>query len=193
MIECLFFARTEQIKRTLRRWTFGDGEHPHDKCEASGYGYHNAHSPFDVRVAVRLPNGCFPVQLGPARTDPRWPQRCACGYQFQDDDEWQVFVEWLYRHPQTGALVIESEFPLGAMWWVDHYPASFDSKLHAERGGGPHLFVKTPGGPWDIDAKSSNGDGWTRTGTPPHITAHPSILIEGRYHGWLKDGVLSPC
>ena len=33
--------------------------------------------------------------------------------------------------------------------------------------------------------------GWSVTGEPPRITAHPSINAVGDYHGWLVDGVLS--
>ncbi|MHB1953562.1 MAG: hypothetical protein ACYCOU_07395 [Sulfobacillus sp.] len=33
--------------------------------------------------------------------------------------------------------------------------------------------------------------GWTVTGDAPLITVAPSINLVGRYHGWLKNGVLS--
>jgi hypothetical protein len=33
-------------------------------------------------------------------------------------------------------------------------------------------------------------DGWKVTGTPPQLTVHPSINYEGRYHGYLKSGVI---
>lgn len=68
--------------------------------------------------------------------------------------------------------------------------------------GGPDGHVhtlRTPGGDRVIDAPSPNGSKWTRTGTPPILTARPSILA-GRdsqgnrlYHGFLTDGILESC
>lgn len=56
----------------------------------------------------------------------------------------------------------------------------------------PPINVLCPnGGEWCVDAKSSNGDGWTVSGEPPRITCVPSILLKG-YHGFLRDGVFTP-
>jgi hypothetical protein len=46
---------------------------------------------------------------------------------------------------------------------------------------------------WVIDQKASNGgaSGWTIAGEAPSLTASPSINVEGIYHGWLRDGVLT--
>lgn len=59
-------------------------------------------------------------------------------------------------------------------------------------GKRPPLMICTPDGNWwMVDCLSSNGvSGWTITGEPPNLTAHPSIGSSD-YHGWLKDGVLS--
>lgn len=60
------------------------------------------------------------------------------------------------------------------------------------------ICVVCPGGShWMPDQVSSNGSGWTVTGTAPRITCTPSIWVsqgEGprEYHGWLNDGVFSP-
>lgn len=32
--------------------------------------------------------------------------------------------------------------------------------------------------------------GWRVTGELPNITIHPSINVEGYYHGWITDGVI---
>lgn len=54
------------------------------------------------------------------------------------------------------------------------------------------LCVVCPNGEqWEVDRKSSNGDGWKVTGEWPNITCFPSIVVRG-YHGWLKDGEFSP-
>lgn len=55
----------------------------------------------------------------------------------------------------------------------------------------PINVVCPNGREWCVDAKSSNGDGWTVTGEPPRITCSPSILVPG-YHGFLRDGVFTP-
>lgn len=56
----------------------------------------------------------------------------------------------------------------------------------------PPICVLCPNGAeWCVDAKSSNGEGWTVTGQPPTITAAPSILVPG-YHGFLQGGVFTP-
>lgn len=34
-------------------------------------------------------------------------------------------------------------------------------------------------------------DGWKVTGAAPKVTVYPSINFDGRYHGWLKNGVIS--
>lgn len=78
----------------------------------------------------------------------------------------------------------------GAMWFEDD--------------GDPNdLVVKLPSGSeWHIDrGRHMNAQPdrvgkpripqWMRTGEPPNITANPSINHVGRYHGWLKDGVLT--
>jgi len=52
----------------------------------------------------------------------------------------------------------------------------------------PPICVVCPNGDlWEIDRKSSNGDGWRVTGDLPRITCAPSIKTEG-YHGHLRNG-----
>ncbi len=55
----------------------------------------------------------------------------------------------------------------------------------------PPVCVVCPNGEqWEIDRWSSNGTGWTVTGTLPDITCSPSIVVEG-YHGFLSKGVFT--
>lgn len=52
----------------------------------------------------------------------------------------------------------------------------------------PPICVVCPNGEWwEIDRKSSNGDGWAVTGDLPNITCTPSIVVPG-YHGFLQNG-----
>ena len=51
----------------------------------------------------------------------------------------------------------------------------------------PICVVCPNGAWWEIDRKSSNGDGWLVTGELPNITCSPSI-VAGNYHGFLRGG-----
>ncbi len=104
-------------------------------------------------------------------------------------------------NPATGQVYAEWGYvPPGAMWfapWLTNLRDSIHFEaLPADVRAKGHLLVKTPGGDWDVDSKSANGTGWTRTGEPPLVTARPSIGVpwpEMKYHGFLSDGFLVPC
>jgi len=55
----------------------------------------------------------------------------------------------------------------------------------------PIIVVCPNGEQWEIDRKSSNGNGWVVIGEWPYITCTPSIVVPG-YHGFLKDGEFTP-
>jgi hypothetical protein len=107
------------------------------------------------------------------------------------------------RRTDTGEVYKHfQEAPPGAMMDCDYLkefalPESEAKALSDEHirirkhPDGRVIMVKTPGGDWILDQISLQGNFWTRTGEPPNITANPSI-ITGNYHGWLKNGVLSP-
>jgi hypothetical protein len=95
---------------------------------------------------------------------------------------WQVFQDQIYRRADTGEEYTLRDAPPGAMYiatWHDN-----------------HLRVCLPpnGGHdyWDVDGPSKNGNGWTRSGDLPNVTANPSILTP-RYHGFLRGGWLEEC
>jgi hypothetical protein len=84
--------------------------------------------------------------------------------------------------------------PPGAMWYADWYPDSFRTRSP----DGRVLIIRTPASDWNVDGPASNCPGWTRTGTPPNVSATPSIgqyNADGsfKYHGWLRNGVLVEC
>lgn len=61
------------------------------------------------------------------------------------------------------------------------------------------IFIVLPDGlHWCVDEKAFNpelgyhGDGWEVTGELPNISVTPSIQTD-RYHGWVKNGVLTRC
>ena len=56
----------------------------------------------------------------------------------------------------------------------------------------PPICVVLPDGEmWEIDRKSSNGNGWTVNGTWPNLSCTPSIAAKG-YHGYLGSQGASP-
>ena len=122
----------------------------------------------------------------PPKDDPRWPTTCVCGYAFQDGDEWQVLRERIFAR-DTGEEYTLPDAPPGAIWDATWFP---------EKGpDGLSLVMRLPNGAgdWHIDGLCRDGTGsWSRTGTPPVITARPSVLTP-HYHGFLTDGQLVSC
>lgn len=188
-IVCFFLEPTEEATVRMRRFgRFGD-------C---GRGYHDA--------SVTIGTCHFP--LGNAlngegtdivdRGDPRWPTTCErCGALFAEDHDRQLFKARLYRRSDTGELTTLREAPPGAMWFADWMR---DAHRYNRGPDGHVLVVMTPAGEWCVDGAANNGPGWTREGTPPNVTARPSILIDGwhddrpvTYHAFLTNGVLEDC
>lgn len=190
VIECFFLEPDVVAQESLRRYV-SSAAPPARPCPN---GYHNAET---LLGTVALPssesNGSGADDFD--HDDPRWPSRCSCGYEFGPSDEWQHNITRLYVRRDTGEQHLLSEAPPGAMWFADWWP-------HVETSpDGRMLVVMTPGGAWNVDSPSRDGSGWTRTGTPPAVTARPSILCTseragaGRvtYHGFLTDGRLEEC
>ena len=106
------------------------------------------------------------------------------------------FVPWFFdpTDPEKGirrdaalAAIADGSFGKGEKnyYLSRHYWTTWSAKR-------PPICVLCPNGSeWCVDAKSSNGDGWTVDGDPPRLTCSPSILVPG-YHGFLRDGVFTP-
>src|SRR5689334_23054273 len=109
-VRCFFVVESGRTRRSLRRYKSSDD----DKCPSSGYGYHNAHT--SIEDGEQTP-GSYISSPPPAdfKNDPRWPARCACGYEFQPNDEWQVSCESIYRNEATDEEWPMRELPPGAM------------------------------------------------------------------------------
>lgn len=175
-------TRTGRCRQTLRRFA---GERA---CAHSGYSYCNAETLFADDVPTPINNGCIESREKPPDDDPRWPERCACGYEFVDADKRQLFVVEYYA-AEDGRRWPIRDLPPGAMydawWWPERGP-----------NGGPWWTVVLPPGghndTWEVYGPAANSKRpWTITGTAPKFTASPSIASP-RYHGWLRDGVLTP-
>lgn len=185
-IECFMVEPSATKTVTLRRYA------AEVRSESCPNGYHNANrTVVDSELWDGDPD--FLGWGGPPRdfpiTDVRWPEKCdACDYEFDPEDHWQENHE---RHwiAADGRVFGNRKLPPGAMYWADW--------SGYEGPDGRCLAVALPpnGGDdiWLIDGPASNSDTpWTRTGTPPNVTARPSIATS-RYHGFLTDGVLEPC
>jgi hypothetical protein len=178
---CYYLEQIPKVRRYLRRYRSSATS----TCPTR-YGYCNAQTLLDEQdYPVGITLECYDDTI--SRDDPRWPKFCpGCGKGFADTDEWQVNVDALYRRSDTGAIVALGEAEAGAMW---------DAYWWRYKGpDGKCLVVKLPNGhDWIIDGPSQQHKepgAWTRTGTPPLITASPSILADD-YHGWLRNGILS--
>lgn len=97
------------------------------------------------------------------------------------------FKAWTYVHYEMpdGSFRLFDELPVGAMWSDD------DGHLHVIlpcRSGRTEFDIDGHG--WRDGAPSK--DRWGRSGTPPRVTVSPSINIVGDYHGWVRDGKVTP-
>jgi len=187
---CVLLVATDQASLSLRRYA------SKSSCVMSGMGIHNAKTLIGTAPIVVSERGTWDVEevKQPSDTDPRWPKRCACGYEFAAEDAYQLSKSRLYRREDTGALLTLAEAEPGMLWDAPWF-LGFNPPWAGPDGRS--LVMRLPGqGEWTIDGPATNGPGWERTGVPPKITARPSILSHGSggvkgYHGWLTDGVLS--
>lgn len=180
-IKCFLLTPTATAEHELRRYSMG-------ACP-SGFGYHNAETfigviPFPIDDTNGTGNDDHP------HDDPRWPAKCACGYEFKPEDSWQNNVHRLHARDDGGPATTWEKAPAGAMWFADYLPAKGPD--------GRALVVMLPHGmQWHVDGGSQQGRGWQRSGEPPNVTATPSILASQgtarEYHGFLTAGYLVKC
>ena len=173
---CFLITPTGDAQLSLRRYAT-------DHCPTGGI--HDAEVEIGTAPIVLTERG-YLAALETPHDDPRWPLACACGHVFQEADPWQTRQKERYQAPDGQQYTTHrGDAPPGAMW---HSPHMADAWTGPD---GLCLYVVLPSGEqWGMDCPSTNGDGWTRTGTPPRITATPSIAAS-RYHGYLTDGVLT--
>lgn len=84
-----------------------------------------------------------------------------------------------------GRLVTLDELPVGAMWHSSIDPIWITSE--------PTLYVILPGHfAWPMNHGGSKGARWNVVGTPPEVSATPSIRITGGYHGYVGSNGVQP-
>lgn len=188
---------TDRVRASLRRYSSGSD------CPVNGY--HNAQTPIGELPAVLIEGG---LHRGPDvdeyEGDARWPTHCACGYEFADDDEWQVFTKRLYR-AADGREWGTDELPPGAMYDASWFPDNWKGP------DGIGLVVILPNRhPWYVDHEASNctrkGEDhkcWVRSGDPRTgkitvgkegntCSAGAGSILAADYHGFLVNGTLTP-
>ena len=206
MIKCFWLEPTNRVRIYLRRYVGHDDD---DKCAVAEGGYHHAEAYIGERPAIYVDHSTGHRSLGEQThllEDPRWPTHCLCGHEFRG--EHHVRQGLIYKRADTGEELELREAPVGAMW---------DAWWFRDAGGwrgedGLSLTVKTPGGEWLIDGPANNctmpddrgqhrHHCWIRHGTPPNITvdkdgktcaAGAGSIVAGSYHGFLRDGHLTP-
>lgn len=201
-VRAFFLEPTDQVELSLRRYRLSEG-----KCSVSRHGYCDVTVVLEQLSLQALDARGWPMREGKpvsdgraiARTDSRWPARCGCGYEFQENDQWCADPDPLYRRSDTGELITLEAAPAGAMWFAPWF-----SDHHEYTGpDGNTLVVRCPPGhDWIVDSRASNCDSpcekcgvpynkhghthdekrcdyvdgkphkcWVRTGTPPNVTA----------------------
>lgn len=172
---------TGRCQRSLRRFSYSSRV----QCPQQASGCDASTHIEIVTAGERVHSDNWP------HDDPRWPLACAaCGRQFTAEDEWQRNDNEIYRLPDGTEFVFSRSLgrcaPPGTMIraaWYDEY---------AGRPGESWLIALPDGGDWITTQQAKGGGNWTVTGTPPAITASPSIFHNAPtgWHGWVRDGEL---
>lgn len=91
---------------------------------------------------------------------------------------------------------LEIDYPHGAL---QHHPGAMWRWPELDLEGRECWVIVLPNraGAWWTTYKADFGGLWNVTGEPPKLTVHPSINAgdgpgPGNWHGWIKDGVMTP-
>ena len=102
--KCFLTEPSDYVRRDLRRYASGSG------CTNGKMSYHNVSVVIDEKAPA-----AFNKEGGFLKDDfvgdPRWPTRCTCGYEFKEEDQWQVNVNRLYEGSPNGELYVPRELP----------------------------------------------------------------------------------
>jgi len=199
-IKCFWLEPTDRQKLYLRRYN------GNLKCSGP-MSYHNAM--IEVGESKEVMDEAKGHWVDDGRTakdyagDSRWPTHCACGYEFQESDERQLFSSHIYRRADTGEEMTLRDAPDGAMW-----EASWYSGIPGWCGDdGRAIMCRVPDKhDWHIDGPCSNCTRpnephrcWVRHGVPPNLTvdkngdtcaAGAGSILTPQWHGFLRDGEL---
>jgi hypothetical protein len=199
-IKCFWLEPTDRQRLYLRRYL------GNSKC-IGPMGYHDAMVEIGESQEVMDEAACHWVDDGKTAKDfigdPRWPVACACGYIFQEADEWQLFSSHIYKRTDTGEEMTLRDAPEGAMWdatWFHAVPSWCGPD-------GRSIICRVPKmHDWQIDGTCTNCPRpnephkcWIRHGTPPMLTvdkngdtcaAGGGSIQTKDWHGFLRNGEL---
>ena len=202
-IKCFWLEPTDHERRYLRRYAGGS------KCPGS-MGYHDAMNFLDESPEVMSEDGTHWVDSGQTEDDFKghalWPTHCACGYEFLEADEWDLFSSHIYRRVDTGEEMTLRDAPDGAMWdatWFHDCPQWCGDD-------GKSIMCRVPTNhDWNIDSQCSHCTRphephkcWVRHGVPPNLTvdkagdtcaAGAGSILTSTWHGFLRAGELVSC
>ena len=200
-VKCFFLEPTNMRRRELRRFTFGDNK----PCPQSTHGGHHAVTVLDV---IKVECGSDqPSGDNWPHDDARWPKVCFCGYQFEDGDEWQMNLHYLYQRSDTRELTTLGEALPGALWFCDWMLAEGSDLFRGPDGHS--LCARLPNGhDWQVDGIAANCTQpqdhkhkcWVRHGDPRQpetltvdkngntCAAGAGSIQSGSYHGFLRNG-----
>ena len=190
----------------LRRFTYSD---ENNKCINNGNFGHDAMIKIEDRDIVYTKKGYIDsINYKEFGRLNEYPKLCNCGYEFKENDIWQIHTQQQYIREDKLNDEIYSirNLPIGAIYeayWLNNVIGYFGLD-------GKSLHVITAGGEWNIDSQASNctkpNDNihkcWCRHGISPNLTVNKigntcnagggSIII-GNYHGFLINGELTNC
>jgi hypothetical protein len=213
-VKCYWLEPIYRARLHLRRYTLAERV----PCAASQGSprYHTAMTEIsevdENWDREHQPGGLLVTHAGPqsrsdVQADAPWPVKCEhCDYVFQDDDEWQIFSESLYRRTDSGAILKQSEFGPGAMWNAEYL---VHNPFYLGPDGRSIIVILPNGNEWTIDGPCRNCTNpedsthkcWCRHGDPPNLTidkncnscsAGGGSIQSGDYHGFLVNGVFNP-
>jgi hypothetical protein len=169
---------TKFCRRSLRRFFKFSGVH-------SGH-YHEASVVIDAKFESPGVHGRGLLRDG-YENSPAWPKNCACGYQFVEEDHWQVNEQRLYKGAPERKLYPLHECPPGATWECDWFPKEGPNGNWTGPDGKVWAVMLPGGVEFIIHMYSSDVPRrkWNVTGTPPLINVSPSINQKGHYHGFI--------
>lgn len=209
-IKCFWLEPTDRQKRYLRRYASDAAARmvPNSKCPGP-LPYHDAMVFLDEsrEVMGELHGSRAWVDDGKTEKDfvghPLWPTHCACGYEFQPADEWQLFSSHIYRRVDNGEEMTLRDAPEGAMWeatWFRDIPGWVGDDGRAIMCRVPKMHD------WHIDGPCNNCTRpnephrcWVRHGEPPNLTvdkngntcaAGAGSILTPDWHGFLRNGEL---
>jgi len=200
-VQCFMLEPTTRARTWLRRYA---GPRAAKDCPFKpGWGLHEALTLLETRFIECDDRGLTNLldRSTPPHDDLRWPTECKCGYKFFKDDEWHLLSRNVYLYPD-GTETVLSEAKPGSMWYASWY--------NKKGLDGHSVVVKLPNGnDWLIEGKATNCDRpddkdhlcWVRHGEAPNFTvdkngntcsAGAGSISSGNYHGFLRDGKLTP-